>query len=331
MANSHHSYHCYPWQNNNWKALVKAKQTQTLPHAMLLTGPLDIGKCDFAIAAAAMILCEDGKESACGNCQACHWFTSNTHPDFFYLQAEQKGKAIKVDQVRELITKLSLTAYKTYQVVIIEPAESMNIAAANALLKTLEEPPGKVIFFIVSSAPNLLSATIRSRCQQIKFSLPDKTIVKDWLHSQLSCDHDAERLVERLLTFADYLPLKARELAQNNQLEEQQQLFELLMNVMQGQLDPLMAAEKLKPVEFVTILFALYRLLIDCLKCQLHAKSLGLPIYTNQLQCISQQFNHEQLIELIDSVFELKRITNLKIAVNKQLQLEALFIKMSTR
>jgi hypothetical protein len=134
---------------------------------------------------------------ACSRCKSCAMFQSNNHPDFFLIQPLQqsegssstsKSGAIKIEQIRELIDDIGNTAHQGgRQIVVINPAEKMNIAAANALLKTLEEPVNAAtIIILVSAQPALLPPTILSRCQKVEFKTPEKNIGLAWLKQQVN-------------------------------------------------------------------------------------------------------------------------------------------------
>lgn len=155
-----------------WQHLIKRYQHNNLPHALLLAGGQSTASQNFALAFSKLLFCSEGMRSqiACGNCRGCALLQSGTHPDFYHLQPEATGKAIKIDQVRELITQLNQTAQQgRYKVAIIDPAEAMQTAAINALLKTLEEPNSATLIMLLSQQPAFLPATIRSRCQAITF------------------------------------------------------------------------------------------------------------------------------------------------------------------
>lgn len=169
--------------NQVWQALIARVQNNTLPHAMLFVGAHKVGKERFAREFAAYLLCERStSETACGQCRPCKLLQTQTHPDLFVLQPEEKSVTIKVDQIRSLSSKLCQTAqFNGYQVVLIKPADAMNIAAYNSLLKTLEEPSGKVVIILITSKLALLPATIRSRCQLMQL-LPENNLTADkWL------------------------------------------------------------------------------------------------------------------------------------------------------
>lgn len=157
----------YPWL----KPYLQQLPTDRLrwPQALLLAGAADLGGMDLAQHWAHFLLCHQPKEdNACGQCQSCHWLQAGHHPDFFTLIKAEDEKFIKIDAIRELIARLSTTAHsETAQVILISPAESLNTAAANALLKSLEEPKARVHFLLVADHHLSLPKTIRSRCQTI--------------------------------------------------------------------------------------------------------------------------------------------------------------------
>ncbi|MDI9818196.1 MULTISPECIES: DNA polymerase III subunit [unclassified Legionella] len=153
-----------------WERFIQVSTNQRLPHALLLVGSLHVSICDFAYRMAAAILCQ-GKIKPCEDCKSCRLLRLNEHPDLFVLEPEKTGGFIKIDQVREL----QAVAYTSPQlnnnrVIIINPAEKMNLASANALLKLLEEPPSDVIFLLVAEQISSILPTILSRCQQWQLS-----------------------------------------------------------------------------------------------------------------------------------------------------------------
>jgi DNA polymerase-3 subunit delta' len=175
----------YPWQMPQWQNFTEQLQTQRLPHALLLQGEQCIGKARLAESLAALLLCKASKEGAdfaCGQCKTCQLFNAGTHPDFLQVGLEEKSKQIKVDQIRQLVDFVSKTSQmQGRKVIIIEPAESMNINAANALLKSLEEPTAETYILLVSHAPKRLLPTIRSRCQTVALYKPSLAESDQWL------------------------------------------------------------------------------------------------------------------------------------------------------
>ena len=165
-----------------------------LPHALLIRGPRGIGKLVFARALAQALLCEKPVQSgeACGVCAACAWFESGSHADYRQIEPEgesaeaeegsRKSAAISVDQIRALQDFINLSILGGVdKAVVIHPAEMLNVSAANALLKNLEEPPPRTHFLLVTHRPHQLLPTIRSRCQHVALRAPDAASATAWL------------------------------------------------------------------------------------------------------------------------------------------------------
>jgi len=151
-------------QKNN---LLRALSNQHIAHAYLFEGPDGIGKRLMALAFARVLLCEDG--TSCGKCSACLKVDHNNHPDIHQLDAD--GTALKIGQIRSLQQDLSLRPLEgSYKVCLIDGAEHFTNGAANALLKTLEEPQPGTLIILLTSQPEKLLPTIRSRCQRLPFS-----------------------------------------------------------------------------------------------------------------------------------------------------------------
>ena len=184
----------FDWHRTEFDRLVAGKAL--LPHALLLRGRRGIGKFVFARALAQALLCEASGASgdACGKCAACLWFDSGSHPDYREIQpgsdddakegeeSVKKATVISVDQIRALADLLNISTHRGGpKVVVIHPAETLNVNAANALLKSLEEPPPRTHFVLVTNRPYQLLPTIKSRCQQLALAGPDAATAVAWL------------------------------------------------------------------------------------------------------------------------------------------------------
>ncbi len=224
----------YPWLDKQWQQLQSQKTGGKLPHAMLFAGPIGLGKYEFAVDFAKSILCENPQDNgaACGRCRSCIKFEAHTHPDFYLVTPEETGKQIKIDQIRELITQFSLASHQGgYRVTIISPAENMTLAASNSLLKTLEEPPANTLLMLVTARLMDLPATILSRCQRLKFAVPDKTQARNWLKTtQNLSDPD----VASALAVANNSPLKAISYLENEQPGLRHELFSSFCDILKG-------------------------------------------------------------------------------------------------
>lgn len=172
-----------PWLSAQRAALNEALAAGRLGHAPMITGSHGVGKRALAEWLAARLLCRNVQAGEpCGECESCRLLPSGTHPDFFRLSPEPEKKEIRVDQVRAFIESLTLTAsLDGARIGLIDPAERMNRNAANALLKTLEEPASGVWLVLVSDEPDRLPVTIRSRCQLRPVPVPSREQSEPWL------------------------------------------------------------------------------------------------------------------------------------------------------
>ena len=180
-----------PWHADAWARLQARRQRDALPHALLLAGPAGLGKRDFLAAFVKGLLCQNTTDGvACGTCRSCHLVAAGTHPDVIALSLGLRKDGatrseIVVDQVRELSQRLAMASqFGGWQVATIDPADVMNTAAANALLKTLEEPTPSTMLVLVADEPARLPATIRSRCQRIDFMVPSRDVALAWLRAE---------------------------------------------------------------------------------------------------------------------------------------------------
>jgi len=206
----------FPWQREAAAAMLADRARW--PHALLLTGSRGIGKRALALEFARGLLCETPRAggAACGECASCRYVAAGQHPDLRVVEPvelDDDGVAkpvewIPVDAIRALIAWAQLTSHRRVaKVAVIVPAERMNAAAANALLKTLEEPAPSTFLILVSAAPGRVPATVRSRCRRMAAPAPDATAARAWLAAQGVADPDP------LLAQAAGAPLAAWALA----------------------------------------------------------------------------------------------------------------------
>ncbi len=207
----------YPWQNKVWQIL--AENHASRGHALLLIGRKGIGKLGFAQYLAKFLLCENStpEKTACEICSSCRWFDQGGHPDLCLVEPEalselsddintrarsdigvnneirvsntkskrKPSKQISVAQIRALADLVNMSSHRGgYKIILIHPVETMNAAAANALLKSLEEPPPQTLFILVTHRPHYLLPTLRSRCRQIAMPMPDFNQAIEWLEQQ---------------------------------------------------------------------------------------------------------------------------------------------------
>lgn len=204
----------FPWLETTRERLHSSLEQQRLGHAPLLAGPKGVGKAVLAEWLYRRILClaPQGIEP-CGQCRSCSLLGSGSHPDFFRVGIPEDKKEIPVDSIRQLNGSLQLTpSLGRHRVGLIEVAEAMNVNAANALLKTLEEPSDNAWLILITHHSARLPATIRSRCQQIAVRPPETGEAMAWLSASMP-DQSSERLAEALSLTGD-APLAALELLQ---------------------------------------------------------------------------------------------------------------------
>ena len=227
-----------PWQTSNWQILAENLHNKRLAHGLLLHGVSGIGKKAFAIEFSHWLLCEQPlADKSCGECKSCKLIKADSNPDLLTLYPEVEGKAIKVDQIRDLIKKISLTSHgKGYRVIIIAPADALNINASNSLLKTLEEPPENTILILITDKPSKLMATIRSRTQMIRFDLPSQEQSMAWLNQQNI------NKAELVLNLSGGAPLAAAMMAEDEGLAIRDKLFKNWQELASGNTDALESA-----------------------------------------------------------------------------------------
>ena len=182
-----------PWQARAYAHLLSVYEAGRLGHGVLFAGPAGLGKRAVAERLAQRVLCRTPAASGdpCGACKSCGLFAAGTHPDYGFIsfilnnEGTKLRSEIVIEQMRKLSERLSLTPqYGGAQVAILDPADAINHAAANALLKTLEEPQPNRYLWLISAHPARLSATIRSRCQRVEFRLPPREEAMAWLVAQ---------------------------------------------------------------------------------------------------------------------------------------------------
>jgi DNA polymerase-3 subunit delta' len=224
----------YPWQGELWQRLTAERER--LPHALLLHGSAGIGKRALAMELARWLLCQAPKtDGGCDECPSCQWFAQGGHPDFRLIEpaaeaegaeeGKKGGKRITVDQVREVVEFLTLSAHQGgWRAVVLQPAEALGVAAANALLKTLEEPPPRTVFLLVSHQPRRLLPTILSRCRKLPVASPEPAAALAWLRGQ------AVDQPEVLLAEAGGAPLLALDYAEPERLARRQRFIEGLLD-----------------------------------------------------------------------------------------------------
>ncbi|MEO5574049.1 MAG: DNA polymerase III subunit delta' [Gammaproteobacteria bacterium] len=330
----------FPWQHDQWEGLIKRLRAGALPHALLLTGVRGLGKNHFARILAQSLLCNspqpDGQ--ACQVCRSCLLYKADTHPDFFRVypkeedssaekaKPKEKSKLIVVDQIRAMNNHLALKSqYAGHKLVIISPADQMNTAAANSLLKTLEEPAPHSLLMLITSQPARLPATVRSRCQQIKFIPPSEQAAARWLSAHL----DQTQNPTQLLALAAGAPLTALAMATDNAIGRRAAMLNDLERLQQRQADPLSVAATWLQGNLTETLGWMLSCVMDMARLRNVAQPryLANPDIQQRLRELGQHINLSRLYACMDTVTEVMKLLNRQ--VNTQLLLEDMLILWS--
>lgn len=302
------------------------QRKNALPHALLLRGRAGIGKHDFALDLTRALLCSQPNNSeACGACPSCVWLAEGNHPDFRLISPENedegseeapkkktaKKSQISVVQIRQLFDYLSLSSHQQgKRIILISPAETLNLASANALLKMLEEPPANTLFLLVSSQPQRLLPTIISRCQALDMTLPDRQEAISWLKEQGMQD------AEVVLDYVAGSPLLA--LRMQTQLETSRGLIKQLA---QGaRLDPFTSAPLFLSLGMEGALETLQKWTFDLLNCKLTQQLHYHAQQANALQALCKSVNLSVLMRFQQMLVEAKKTANHPLSNEMQLE-----------
>lgn len=287
-----------PWLKDIGERLWLQHQSGKLPHAMILVGAPGIGKAAFANQFATALLCAKPSDTGepCGVCHDCHLSASEVHPNIFKVIPEKAGQAIKIDQVREANEFVQQSSFKgKTRIVIFNPANALNVNAANALLKTLEEPPEDAVILLVCDQLSALPATIRSRCQLHVFRVPYQTLVEK----------------------------------QRNALEGRADFYEAMLALIQKKQEPIALAQRFQKEEILTLLTFALSLSSDVMK---YLITQGKASLMNQdqahtVEILAQQINLSFLNRFVAQLTHWQKQFTLGLQLNKTLVLETLFYR----
>lgn len=319
----------FPWQITAWQHVQRQIKQSRLPHALLLTGIQGIGKQHFAYLLSRSLLCEHPGSDGfpCGSCRSCQWVIAGSHPDWLTVSPQEDSEVIKIDQVRELIEKLTRSANRPggYKIVNIDPAESMNAHAANAFLKTLEEPVKNTLILLTTHRPMALPATLRSRCQWVYFSVPDKTVVLEWLQ-KIEKYHPA---IETILSLVGYAPLKAKEWIENDEMSFRNEIFQQWILWMTGKMSLVQLSEKWGKQDFSRILLHLFSWIEDAIRWGVVEPVSSNVInrdFIHPLSVLAVQKTPAKLFRFYDKLLQVKKGWESSLHWNQQLLIEDLLL-----
>lgn len=279
----------------------------------------------FANALAAALLCvrADNNGKACGRCHSCHLFETGLHPDLLRLEPNQESKSreIRIDDVREIMAREGLGSSSGNKVLIISPADQLNLSAANAMLKTLEEPTPSTIILLLTERIDQLLSTLLSRCQRINFLPPRSGISQDPLCREgPGLNHDSLSPPRRIS------PLQADELLFSEPLGKQSSVFSAFVALVQGQEDPIDLAERWINLDLSILMDHQISWGIDMLRFQADPDSPDSmnSNLRNTLGFLSLTFDPKQLHRILRQAIQIKE--SIEGNMNIQLALEYLLI-----
>lgn len=321
----------YPWQQGAWTRLQQMRER--LPHAILFHGPLGVGKAHFMESFAQALLCENVRPDghACGSCASCGWFLQNNHPDYRRVRPEaledepgaegeegaestpaasakaKAGKApskeIKIEQVRALADFMNISTHRQgLRVVVLYPAESLNMPASNALLKTLEEPPPGTVFLLASNSLDRLLPTILSRCRKFAMPMPALDEALAWLEAQGVRDADS------WLREQGGAPLAALAEAEAGSREDLETLLQFLAAPSAD--GALRSAEKLSKAALPALVAWQQRWLYDVFSLKLSGKIRYYPRYQKALAALAARVSTGSLNRAIKAAGERRAVAD---------------------
>ncbi|MFO7648921.1 DNA polymerase III subunit delta' [Halomonas sp. 3H] len=320
-----------PWLHARFGELTRLMDAGRLPHALLISGPRGVGKRSLADALIARVLCAAPGEAACGRCHGCRMLASGYHPDLLRVEPEEGKRQIRIDPIREVNAFVAQTAQQGgYRVILIAPAETMNVAAANALLKSLEEPGGRTLFVLLADIPSRMLPTIRSRCQHWSLAPPPPEACLPWLTERLGGEEEA-RFWWRV---AGGLPLAALDRAEPESRALRQQLVETFEALVRGA-EPVAEAARLERQSTEAILWYGIAWLEDLIRLGLSGESPErapslrnpdlLPLYRQAVK----NARVRDWFRLLDYAREQRRLLASGGNPNPQLVLEAWLVRWS--
>ena len=315
-----------PWLRAAFERLAAAHRDGRLGHAWLIAGPAGIGTINLALAFAERLLsgpaaAEPGElepRDALAAFAGRHT-PADHHPDLHWLYPEEDKHSISVEQVRDIISAVALTAYRgAAKVVIVEPADAMTTAAANALLKTLEEPSGDTYLLLLSHQPGRLVATIRSRCQRVDLPRPSIEALRRWLGGGNAA------AVADVWGMTGGAPLTAAAVFLGDEYNKNKGLLDIIANVCEDKIDSQRAADTWAKADTTLALTWLTRELHGEIRQRL-GEGVSTPVTDQTAAALHNAWRNLTLRTLFEQYEKSERLLNqLGSGINLELALQSL-------
>lgn len=314
----------YPWQKTTWDTLTT--RFPNIGHGLLFYGKQGCGKHAFAKHFLAWVLCLNKQpHGACGECSSCQWLKSDTHPNYVHITTDEENKKqnakIKIEKIRDLLPFVQQTG-EGWRVILIEPAEALNLASSNALLKTLEEPGERVVLILLADHYLKLPATIRSRLQHFALDRISYEQATSYLDEHLS--ELAEVQPDLLLGLSNDMPLQAIEIAKSDWFAKRQIFLNDWLKIVAQKNMPLFFSGKWqKELSFNDFIVLFEYLLGDLICVKLNQSQKNTDLDFDQL---SPYYDLESLFNIYSEVQQAKKLVEQN--VQSQLIIDQLFITL---
>ncbi|NUG22872.1 DNA polymerase III subunit delta' [Acinetobacter lactucae] len=314
----------YPWQQTTWDTLTT--RFPNIGHGLLFYGKQGCGKHAFAKHFLAWVLCLNKKShGACGECSSCQWLKSDTHPNYVHITTDEENKKqnakIKIEKIRDLLPFVQQTG-EGWRVIVIEPAEALNLASSNALLKTLEEPGERVVLILLADHYLKLPATIRSRLQHFALDRISYEQATSYLNEHLS--EIAEVQPDLLLGLSNDMPLQAIEIAKSDWFAKRQTFLNDWLKIVAQKNMPLFFSGKWqKELSFSDFIMLFEYLLGDLICVKLNQPQKNTDLDFDQL---SPYYDLESLFNIYNELQQAKKLVEQN--VQSQLIIDQLFITL---
>lgn len=314
----------YPWQKTTWDTLTT--RFPNIGHGLLFYGKQGCGKHAFAKHFLAWVLCLNKQPlGACGECSSCQWLKSDTHPNYVHITTDEENKKqnakIKIEKIRDLLPFVQQTG-EGWRVILIEPAEALNLASSNALLKTLEEPGERVVLILLADHYLKLPATIRSRLQHFALDRISYEQATSYLDEHLS--ELAEVQPDLLLGLSNDMPLQAIEIAKSDWFAKRQIFLNDWLKIVAQKNMPLFFSGKWqKELSFNDFIVLFEYLLGDLICVKLNQPQKNTDLDFDQL---SPYYDLESLFNIYSEVQQAKKLVEQN--VQSQLIIDQLFITL---
>lgn len=292
-----------------WQYIHTAWEQGRVPQGLLFVGPTHCNIPAFTKQVARLLLCSNTSNQPCGTCNDCLMLEQDQHPDLEWIKPEKTAGSIKIDQIREMQNNAYLTPQRSkFRIIVIEAACRMNTAAANALLKILEEPAQHTLFILIAQQLNTVMPTILSRCQLLRFSISDKAYQ------------------DNILTLGEHY---AKESEQAQILQESESILDDLIALIQGQKHPSALASLWTKFEITTFLWFMYLVFAQMQHMQFSGvKPSGVAAL--QLQKLSTLLPPVLIFSQLDVINGLLRKLGHNIHINHVLALEDMLFALTT-